>query len=88
MDRPALRTALVEILEHTTGEQYPGLSEDQNLRESLKLDSIDFVSLVLEIQSRFGIQIASEELAPLVRVGDLLDLIQTKLPVPPSAAVA
>jgi acyl carrier protein len=59
MDREALRTALVEMLEHSTGEQYPGLTEEMNLRESLKLDSIDFVALVIEIQSRFGIQIAS-----------------------------
>jgi acyl carrier protein len=86
MDREALRTALVEMLEHSTGEQHPNLSEDQNLRESLKLDSIDFVALVIEVQSRFGIQIASEELLPLQRVGDLLDLIQKKLPAPRSAA--
>jgi acyl carrier protein len=84
MDRAALRSALIEMLEHSTGEQYPDLTEDQNLREGLGLDSIDFVSLVIEVQSRFGIQLPSEELTPLKKVGELLDLIQSKLPVAPS----
>jgi acyl carrier protein len=86
MDRTALRQTLVELLENCVGEQVGHLADDQDLREGLKLDSVDLVTLVIEIQSKFSIQIASEELNKLVRVGDVLDLIQAKTAPKSSAA--
>jgi acyl carrier protein len=79
MDRTALRQTLLEMLEEEVGEKYDNLSEDQNLRDGLGLDSVDLVSLVIHIQRRFKIDIKTEELEKLVRVGDMLDLLQAKL---------
>jgi acyl carrier protein len=86
MDRTALRQTLVELLENCVGEKVGHLDDAQDLREGLHLDSVDLVTLVIEIQSKFSIQIASEELNQLVRVGDVLDLIQAKTAPKPSAA--
>jgi acyl carrier protein len=86
MDRTALRMALIELLEDNVGKSYPDLDDSDDLRAELGLDSVDLVTLVIEIQSRFSIQIASEELVPLTRVGQLLDMVQAKLPMVPRLA--
>ena len=86
MDRTALRQTLVGLLENCVGEKVDHLDDEQDLREGLKLDSVDLVTLVIEIQSKFSIQIASDELNQLVRVGDVLDLIQAKIGPKSSAA--
>jgi acyl carrier protein len=86
MDRSALRQALVELVEEEKGESYPGLEESTRLREELGLDSVDLVSLVMKIQDRFRVVLASEELTNIGSVGDLLDVMQSKLQAMPRAA--
>jgi acyl carrier protein len=86
MERTALRQTLLEMLEEEVGEKYDNLSDAQNLREGLGLDSVDLVSLVIHIQRRFKIDIKTEELEKLVKVGDLLDLLQVKIAANKSAA--
>ena len=79
MDRQELRLILTELLEETTGETYPEIAEDQNLQEGLGLDSVDMFSLIVEIQSKLRVKIASEDVTSIVTVGDLLNLLQAKL---------
>ncbi|HXG10494.1 MAG TPA: acyl carrier protein [Gemmataceae bacterium] len=79
MDRTALRQTLRQMLEEEVGEEFDDLPDDRNLREGLGLDSVDLVSLVIHIQRRFQIDIPTEELEKLVKVGDLLDLLQAKI---------
>jgi acyl carrier protein len=79
MDRQELRGLLTELLEETTGESYPEVAEDQDLQAGLKLDSVDMFSLIVEIQSKLGIKISTEDVMKVVTVGDLLDLLQAKL---------
>jgi acyl carrier protein len=79
MDRQELKTVLAELLEETTGETYPEVTEDQSLMEGLGLDSVDMFSLVVEVQTKFKIKIASEELMTIVTVGDILNLLEAKL---------
>jgi acyl carrier protein len=77
--RETLRTTLLNLVEEEMGESYPNLSDDQDLRESLRLDSVDVVGLVMRIEREFRIRLATEELATVKRVGDLLDLMESKL---------
>jgi acyl carrier protein len=79
MDRQELRGLLTELLEETTGESYPEVAEHQDLQAGLKLDSVDMFSLIVEIQSKLGIKITTEDVMKVVTVGDLLDLLQAKL---------
>jgi acyl carrier protein len=88
MDRAHLRGVLCELIEETTGEPCPHLTDEHDLREGLGLDSVDLFSLVVETQSRFGIKIGSEELMNVSRVADFLDLVQTKLGLTPPSAGA
>lgn len=79
MDRDELRQILAELLEETTGEHRDEVAEDEPLQEGLGLDSVDIFSLIVEIQNKLRVKIASEELMDVVTVGDLLNVLQAKL---------
>jgi acyl carrier protein len=85
-DRDAIRKNLAELLEADTGEKYPDLTEDKKLREELGLDSVDVVSIVSQIERQYRIRLSQQELEKLVKVGDVLDLLQAKLDSPSAAA--
>jgi acyl carrier protein len=78
-DRETIRQTLIELLEADTGEKYPNLTEDQNLREGLGLDSVDVVSIVSQIERQFRIRLSHQELETLVTVGDVLNLLESKI---------
>jgi acyl carrier protein len=77
--RETLRTTLLNLLEEEMGESVQLPADDEDLRESLGLDSVDLVGLVMRIERHFKVRLATEELAAVKRVGDLLDLMEAKL---------
>jgi acyl carrier protein len=79
MERTQLSAVVLELLEKETGEAYPAVEESTTLREGLNLDSLDMAGLVLHIESHFGIQIESELLDGIQSVGDLLNVLETKI---------
>ena len=79
MDRSALLTTLKELLEEDRGEPVDGMDESTTLREGLGLDSVDMITLVMQIQDRFRVVLASDELEQVITVKDFLDLLQSKL---------
>jgi acyl carrier protein len=78
-DRETVRKTLIELLEADTGEKYPTLEDDMNLREGMGLDSVDVVSVVSQIERQYRIRLTHQELETLATVGDVLNLLQTKL---------
>ncbi|MCS7045505.1 MAG: acyl carrier protein [Gemmataceae bacterium] len=85
MDRELLRKELLRLLENETGVPRAELPDHLGLREDLGLDSVDLVSLVMQVECQFRVRLAAEELTALKTVGDLLTLMQAKL-APASAA--
>ena len=77
--REILRSKLVSLLEEEMAETFAPPQDDQDLRETLGLDSVDLVGLVMRIEREFHIRLTPEELALVKRVGDLLDLMEAKL---------
>jgi acyl carrier protein len=77
-DRDTIRQTLIELLEADTGEKYPDLDDNANLREGLGLDSVDVVSIVSQIERRFRIRLTQQELEKLVTVADVLNLLESK----------
>ncbi len=80
MDRAVVKQKLVEILERSVGEPVAGVEEQMALKEDLGLDSIDLVTMAIEAQGEFNIELSTSELTAVVKIKDLLDLIQAKLP--------
>jgi acyl carrier protein len=77
--RETLRTTLMNLLEEEMGEKYPLLQDDQDLRETLGLDSVDVVGLVMRIEREFHVRLSTDELGTVKHVGDLLNLMEAKL---------
>jgi acyl carrier protein len=69
----------MSLLEEEMCEKYPPLEDGQNLRETLGLDSVDVVGLVMRIEREYHVRLSTEELMNVKLVGDLLDLMSAKL---------
>lgn len=80
MERRALIHALKEMLEEDQGEIINNLEEETPLREGLGLDSVDLITLVMQVQDRFRVILNSDELEHIVTVRDLVDILQRKIP--------
>ncbi|MFL5339470.1 MAG: acyl carrier protein [Gemmataceae bacterium] len=79
MNRATLRKTLIDLLESETGTRNENLTDDTILTEGLGLDSIDLVSLIVQVENRLRIKIETDELKKISRVGDLLDLLSQKV---------
>ena len=86
MNRDAIRQTVIELLESDLGEKFETLEDAQRLREDLGLDSVDMVSMVSQAERRFRFRVSQDELMKIVTVGDVLDLLQSKINALPAAA--
>ena len=86
MDRQTLRTKLLDIFEQETWERPENLADHVTIREGLKLDSVDVLSVALRLESELGVTLGSDDFGRIQTVGDLLDTIQSKLAVKSKAA--
>ena len=79
MDRQALRNLLLDLLEQETWERPEHLDDDVSIREELKLDSVDLLSIMMRVESQLGIKLEGADFEGVTTVGKLLDLFQAKL---------
>jgi acyl carrier protein len=79
LDRESIRHSLLAYLEEDLGEAIPSLDDDLVIREGLGLDSVDVVGLVMQVERNFRVRLSTEELSGIVKVGEMLDLLQAKL---------
>ena len=79
MDRESIRQTLCEYVEDDMGEPVASMDDAVDIRVGLGLDSVDVVGLVMKVERHFRVRLASEELAELVTIGDMLDLLDAKL---------
>jgi acyl carrier protein len=80
--RDEIRATLLKLFEAETGEAIEALTDDQNMAETLGLDSVDMVSLIMQLERHFKIRLSHEELAGATEVGKLLDIVQQKVNAP------
>jgi len=50
-----------------------------NLKKTLELDSLDFVDLVVAVESNFGVKLVGEDFIDLLTLQDFYNLIDKKL---------
>ena len=55
------------------------IEPDANLKDTLGLDSLDYVDLVVSIESNFGVKLVEVDFATVASFSDFYDLIETKL---------
>lgn len=70
---------VLEMIQDCCEEVDPSLiTEESRFLDDLELSSLDFFSLISEIESEFNIHITELEIQRLVTVGDLLRILQEK----------
>lgn len=52
---------------------------EANLKETLELDSLDFVDLVVAIESNFGVKLVSKDFQGVITLQDFYDLIERRI---------
>ncbi|PWJ58557.1 acyl carrier protein [Dyadobacter jejuensis] len=52
---------------------------ENNLKDSLDLDSLDYVDLVVLIEENLNIKVTGEDFKDIVTFGDFFDLVKKKL---------
>lgn len=55
------------------------ISPDANLKDTLELDSLDFVDLVVAVESNFGVKLVGEDFVGINTLQDFYNLIERKL---------
>ena len=55
------------------------IAPEANLKDTLELDSLDFVDLVVAIESNFGVKLVGEDFVNVESLQDFYDLIEKKL---------
>ena len=55
------------------------IAADADLKDTLGLDSLDFVDLVVAVESNFGVKLVGEDFVNVTTLQNFYDLIERKL---------
>jgi acyl carrier protein len=55
------------------------ITPQANLRETLQLDSLDYIDLVVVIESNFGFKVKAEDFTGIVTFQDFYNYVNTKV---------
>ncbi len=55
------------------------ISPEANLKDTLELDSLDFVDLVVAVEANFGVKLAGEDFVNVITLQNFYDLIERKI---------
>ncbi len=55
------------------------ISPDANLKDTLELDSLDYVDLVVSVESNFNVKLDADDFSNIVTLQNFYDLIENKL---------
>ena len=81
MERQAILTTIQDHLE-SRGIDRELVTEKADLAQDLGLDSLDTVELTVGLEEKLSIEIPDSDLEGVRTVGDAVDMIESKSPVP------
>jgi acyl carrier protein len=55
------------------------IGDNSSFKEDLGIDSLDFVDIVVIVESKFGFKIKAEEMGGVTNLGEFYDYIESKL---------
>ncbi len=79
MDRIEIEEKVREFLIEDLEIDEEKITADAKLKEDLGIDSLDFVDIVVIVESKFGFKIKPEEMAGVDTFNKFCDYIQTKV---------
>lgn len=77
------RSEIIDITKRFLSEEFEvdaaSMQDDKNLRETLDLDSLDYVDLVVLIEENLGFKPTAEDFKTIETFNDFYDLVEGKL---------
>lgn len=68
-----------EILMEEFEVEANAISKEKKIKETLDLDSLDYVDLVVIIESNFGVKLVKEDFLSMITFEDFYTIIQQKI---------
>lgn len=75
MEREQIITTINQFLIEDFEVAPSAITPDANLKETLDLDSLDYVDLVVSIESNFGFKVKPEDFQKMVTVNDFYNYV-------------
>jgi acyl carrier protein len=88
VDRSSIRHTLIRFLQEDTSIDTASIYDSTTIADGLGLNSVDFVELIMRIEGYFRIRMTQAELEQIETVGDLLNLMTSKVRKPAKPAKA
>ncbi len=79
MDKTAIEDKIKEFLSEEFEVRRDQISSEANLKDTLGLDSLDYVDLVVSIDANFGVKLVEADFVGVSSFQDFYDLIERKL---------
>lgn len=79
MDKNTIISKVNEFLEDEFEVENEDITPDANLKDTLELDSLDYVDLVVSVESNFSVKLDADDFFDVVTLQDFYDLIDRKV---------
>jgi acyl carrier protein len=77
---------IVEKINHFLAEDFEvepaDIVPEATLKQTLDLDSLDYIDLIVAIESNFGFKVKPEDFQPMVTIKDFYDYVAQRLQIP------
>lgn len=75
MNKERVKGMVLEVFEKISGYKMEDLKLDDDLREDLGMDELEFAQIAIELEDQFGVEIGEGWSVRLVTVADLLESV-------------
>ena len=79
MDKGTIISRVNNFLEDEFEVDSGEIQPEANLKETLELDSLDYVDLVVSVESNFSVKLDAEDFASVITLQNFYDLIEEKV---------
>ena len=79
MDKTTIISKVNDILEDEFEVEADDITPAANLKETLELDSLDYVDLVVSVESNFSVKLDAEDFVNVETLQNFYDLIEQKI---------
>ncbi len=79
MDKEVIIEKINDFLIDEFEVEQDDISPEANLKDTLELDSLDFVDLVVAVESNFGVKLVGEDFINVTTLQHFYDLIEQKI---------
>ncbi|WP_312823145.1 acyl carrier protein [Epilithonimonas sp.] len=79
MEKDKIITIVNDFLVNEFEVDRDDIADDANLKETLGLDSLDYIDMVVIIESNFGVKLGEADFKQIVTFTDFYDTIEQKI---------